>query len=45
MRNFYSGGAIMGEDEYRGMDLLSPVWNYYDLLPEGRGEWFPQLDY
>ena len=45
VRNFYTGGAIMSEGEYRGMDLLSPVWNYYDLLPAGRGEWNPKLSY
>ena len=44
-RHFYSGGAMMGGDHYRGMDLLTPVWNFYDLLPEGRGDWFPGLDY
>ncbi len=25
----------------RGMDLLSPVWNYLDLTPDGHGDWFP----
>jgi len=44
-RHFYSGGAIMGNDHYRGMDLLTPVWNFFDLLPEGRGDWFPSLSY
>lgn len=45
LRLFYSGGAIMDADQYRGMDLLSPIWHYFDLLPEGRGEWFPQHSY
>ena len=41
VRHFYTGGAIMGEGQYRGLDLLSPVWNLFDLLPEGRGDWMP----
>ncbi len=42
--HFYSQSAMMG-DMGRGMDLLSPVWNYMDLTPEGRADWFPGLDY
>ena len=42
--HFYSQSAMMG-DAGRGMDLLSPVWNYMDLTPEGRADWFPGLDY
>ena len=44
-RHFYSGGAIMAEGQYRGMDLLSPLWNFLDLTPEGRGDFMPQLGY
>jgi len=29
----------------RGIDLLTPAWNLFDLLPEGRGNWYPSLDY
>ncbi len=42
--HFYSQSAMLG-DGGRGMDLLSPVWNYMDLTPEGRSDWFPGLDY
>jgi predicted dithiol-disulfide oxidoreductase (DUF899 family) len=45
LRHFYTVSAIMGDGHYRGMDQLTPVWNFFDLLPEGRGEWFPSLDY
>lgn len=41
VRLFHSKTAMFGDGEYRGMDLLSPVWNYFDLLPEGRGDWLP----
>ena len=29
----------------RGIDLYSPVWNLFDLLPGGRGNWYPSLSY
>lgn len=45
VRHFYSGGALMAEGEYRGLDLTSPVWHFLDLLPGGRGDWLPSLDY
>jgi len=41
VRHFYSASAIMDVDEGRGMDLLSPVWGFLDLTPEGRGDWVP----
>lgn len=41
VRLFQSKSAMFGDGEYRGMDLLSPVWNYFDLLPGGRGDWLP----
>ncbi|CAN5794250.1 DUF899 family protein [soil metagenome] len=31
-----------GEDP-RGIDLYSPVWQLFDLLPGGRGDWYPSL--
>ena len=46
LAHFYSASAIMGEGEYRGIDLLSPVWNLLDLTPAGRKEdWYPQREY
>jgi predicted dithiol-disulfide oxidoreductase (DUF899 family) len=44
VRHFYSSRAY-GPDGGRMMDLLSPVWNYFDLTPEGRGEFFPNNNY
>ncbi|WP_328609948.1 DUF899 domain-containing protein [Amycolatopsis sp. NBC_00345] len=29
----------------RGIDLLSPVWQVLDLLPQGRGDWYAGNDY
>jgi predicted dithiol-disulfide oxidoreductase (DUF899 family) len=31
--------------EYRHNDLLDPVWNIFDLTPEGRGDFQPKLSY
>jgi predicted dithiol-disulfide oxidoreductase (DUF899 family) len=41
VRHFWSGHAIFPDGTGRGMDLLSPVWQLLDLLPEGRRDWFP----
>jgi predicted dithiol-disulfide oxidoreductase (DUF899 family) len=43
--HFYSANADMNEHGQRGIDLLSPVWNLFDLTPEGRGDWYPSLSY
>lgn len=46
MRHFYSSGAELGPGQReRGIDLLTPVWNLFDLTPEGRGDWYPSLSY
>jgi predicted dithiol-disulfide oxidoreductase (DUF899 family) len=29
----------------RGIDLLTPVYNLLDLTPEGRGDWYAELEY
>jgi len=31
--------------EYRHHDLLDPLWNLFDLTPEGRGDFQPELEY
>ncbi len=41
IRLTYSGGAHLRDDHWRGIDLLSPVWNFFDLTPKGRGDWMP----
>jgi predicted dithiol-disulfide oxidoreductase (DUF899 family) len=45
VRHFYTGGAFLGEGHFRGMDLLSPAWNFLDLTPAGRGDWMPAKSY
>ncbi len=41
VRLSYAGSPYYGRGEYRGIDLLSPVWHVLDLLPSGRGDWMP----
>jgi predicted dithiol-disulfide oxidoreductase (DUF899 family) len=31
--------------EYRHNDLLDPVWNMFDVAPQGRGDFQPKLNY
>jgi predicted dithiol-disulfide oxidoreductase (DUF899 family) len=45
VKHYYSNCAIMKEKINRGIDLLSPVWNIFDLTPEGRGDWNAKLNY
>ena len=46
IRHFYTGHPRMGADiKERGLDLLIPVYNVLDLIPQGRGEWYASLDY
>jgi predicted dithiol-disulfide oxidoreductase (DUF899 family) len=40
-RMTYSGGANIDADHWRGIDLLSPVWHFFDLTRAGRGNWMP----
>jgi len=29
----------------RGIDLLTPIWHFLDLTPQGRGSWYASLNY
>ena len=46
VRHAYSRGAQLADGRReRGIDLLSPVWHLLDLTPNGRGDWYPSLNY
>ena len=46
VRHFYTSHPRMApEIKERGIDLLTPVWNFMDLTPQGRGEWYASLVY
>ncbi len=44
IRNTYLSHAFTF-GEWRTIDLLSPVWHVFDLLPSGRDDWHPTNDY
>jgi predicted dithiol-disulfide oxidoreductase (DUF899 family) len=45
-RHFYTAHPTMSDDiAERGIDLLTPAWHVLDLTPQGRGDWYAQLDY
>lgn len=35
----------IGPEFERSIDPYSPVWNLFDLLPQGRGDWYPGHGY
>ena len=46
LRHFYSAHPRMAPDiQERGIDLLTPIWHFMDLTPQGRGSWYASLDY
>lgn len=46
LRHFYSTHPRMGPDiAERGIDLLTPIWHFLDLTPQGRGSWYASLAY
>src|SRR6185312_10763915 len=46
LRHVYSGHPWLSEDiKERGIDELTPIWNFLDLTPQGRGTFYASLDY
>ena len=46
LRHFYSGHPWLAPDiRERGIDELNPIWNFLDLTPQGRGDFYAKLDY
>ena len=46
LRYFYSGHPWLAADiRERGMDEVNPIWNFLDLTPQGRGDWYAKLNY
>jgi predicted dithiol-disulfide oxidoreductase (DUF899 family) len=46
VRHFYSAHPRMAADiQERGIDLLTPMWHFLDLTPQGRGSWYASLAY
>jgi len=36
---------MMEGGHMRHLDLVWPMWNILDMTPQGRGDFFPSLDY
>src|SRR5205823_7419708 len=46
LRHFYTAHPRMAPDiQERGIDLLTPIWHFMDLTPQGRGSWYASLAY
>jgi len=46
VRHTYSNRPQRAEDlPERGIDALCATWNVLDLTPQGRGDWYAQLEY
>ncbi|HEY7097419.1 MAG TPA: DUF899 family protein [Terriglobales bacterium] len=46
VRHSYSAHPRMAPDiPERGIDLLTPIWHFMDLTPQGRGDWYASLAY
>lgn len=47
VRHFWSAELLYapGPGHPRHVDLLWPIWSFFDLTPEGRGDWMPKLAY
>jgi len=46
LHHSYSAHPRMAADvKERGIDLMSPIWHVLDLTPNGRGNWYSELEY
>ena len=48
IRHFYNAEQLYVDrpgKHPRHVDRIWPIWNILDMTPEGRGDWFPQLNY
>lgn len=46
VHHFYTAHPRMAPDiQERGIDLLTPIWHFMDLTPQGRGSWYASLGY
>jgi len=46
LRHFYTGHPWLAPDiKERGIDELNPIWNFMDLTPQGRKDFYAKLEY
>jgi predicted dithiol-disulfide oxidoreductase (DUF899 family) len=49
IRHFWGSELVFAPDDpgqnHRALDIVDPLWGLLDTTPEGRGEWFPKVNY
>lgn len=49
VRHFWGSELVFAPDDpgqnHRALDIVDPLWGLLDTTPEGRGEWFPKVNY
>ena len=49
IRHFWGSELVFAPEDpgqnHRGLDFMDPVWGMLDMIPEGRGDWFPSVAY
>lgn len=49
IHHFWGSELVFAPEEtgqnHRALDLIDPVWNLLDTTPEGRGDFFPKVNY
>jgi predicted dithiol-disulfide oxidoreductase (DUF899 family) len=49
VRHFWGSELVFAPDDpgqnHRGLDLVDPLWGLLDTTPEGRGDFFPSVNY
>lgn len=49
IRHFWGSEMVFAPEDpgqnHRALDLIDPLWNLLDTTPEGRGEFFPSVNY
>jgi predicted dithiol-disulfide oxidoreductase (DUF899 family) len=49
IRHFWGSELVFAPEDpgqdHRGLDTIDPLWNLLDTIPEGRGDWFPSVNY
>jgi predicted dithiol-disulfide oxidoreductase (DUF899 family) len=49
IRHFWGSELVFAPDDegqdHRALDLIDPLWNLLDTTPEGRGDFFPKVNY
>jgi predicted dithiol-disulfide oxidoreductase (DUF899 family) len=47
IRHFWNSEMFFAPSEFhpRHVDMLWPLWHHFDLLPQGRGDFMPRLEY